>query len=280
FDHILYADSDSRPDEESSIVSAFNSEIDKVLDSDLIQRFINNSGVASDRLEAVNWMLKVHGFYHFRPETAYLSVNYLDHFLLSRTLQKGKGWHFQLLSVACLSLAAKMEEISVPLLLDLQMKEPKFLFKPKTIQRMELMVMTILKWRLRKTTPFDFLHYFVHKLSCFGLIHCQHYNHVISQSSDIIVLTCQVIEFLDYPPSAIAAAAVLCATDQYPGERIVVCFHQRVSREKVRKCYKLMKESICLLPQIKRPKLIQLLPSPVGVIGESCNVANIGVTGT
>ncbi|XP_024025471.1 cyclin-D1-1, partial [Morus notabilis] len=87
FDHILYADSDSRPDGESSIVSAFNSEIDQVLDSDMIQRFINNSGVASDRLEAVNWMLKVHGFYHFRPETAYLSVNYLDHFLLSRTLQ-------------------------------------------------------------------------------------------------------------------------------------------------------------------------------------------------
>lgn len=39
-----------------------------------------------------------------------------------------------------------------------------------------------------------------------------------------------VKEFLDYPPSAIAAAAVLCATDQYPDERIVVCLHQRVSR--------------------------------------------------
>ena len=39
-----------------------------------------------------------------------------------------------------------------------------------------------------------------------------------------------VVEFIDYPPSAIAAAAVLCAADQYADERILGCFHQRVSR--------------------------------------------------
>ena len=38
-------------------------------------------------------------------------------------LQKGKAWMIQLLSVACLSLAAKMEETEVPLLLDLQVME-------------------------------------------------------------------------------------------------------------------------------------------------------------
>lgn len=106
-------------------------------------------------------------------------------------MQKGKGWPFQLLSVACLALAAKMEEISVPLLLDLQMKEPKFLFKPKTIQKMELTVMTILKWRLRAVTPFDFVHYLVSKLSCVGLIQFEHFNHVVSHTSHIIVLTCR-----------------------------------------------------------------------------------------
>jgi hypothetical protein len=35
-------------------------------------------------------------------------------------LQQGKAWMLQLLSVACLSLAAKMEETEVPILLDLQ----------------------------------------------------------------------------------------------------------------------------------------------------------------
>ena len=44
-------------------------------------------------------------------------------------LQKGKAWMIQLLSVACLSLAAKMEETEVPLLLDLQVME----FNPSTL---------------------------------------------------------------------------------------------------------------------------------------------------
>jgi hypothetical protein len=38
------------------------------------------------------------------------------------------GWAFQLLSVACLSLAAKMEEISVPPLLELQVIKLQPLF--------------------------------------------------------------------------------------------------------------------------------------------------------
>jgi hypothetical protein len=35
-------------------------------------------------------------------------------------LQQGKDWMLQLLSVACISLAAKMEESEVPILLDFQ----------------------------------------------------------------------------------------------------------------------------------------------------------------
>ena len=37
--------------------------------------------------------------------------------------QEGKAWMTQLLSVACLSLAAKMEETSVPQSIDLQVRE-------------------------------------------------------------------------------------------------------------------------------------------------------------
>lgn len=37
-------------------------------------------------------------------------------------MQNGKAWTMQLLAVACLLLAAKMEEIDVPLSLDLQVR--------------------------------------------------------------------------------------------------------------------------------------------------------------
>ncbi|XP_062073325.1 cyclin-D1-1-like [Humulus lupulus] len=281
-DHILCSNSDFLHDEESSIVNAFNSEVDQhqILDSDMIRRFRNDSGFVSARLEAVKWILEVHAYYQFRPETAYLSVNYFDRFLLSTTLPKGKGWPLQLLSVTCLSLAAKMEEISVPLLLDLQTKEPRFMFEPKVIQRMELMVMAILKWRLRLVTPFDFFHYFIWKLSSIGF-QSEYQNHLIliSHTSNIIVLACQVMDFLEFSPSTIAAAAVICAADQYIDEcdQIWGCFHHRVSREKVRKCFNRMKHSICPLPQMKRPKL-QPEPSPVSLL--EVEAAKIGVTGT
>ncbi|KAF3439073.1 hypothetical protein FNV43_RR17348 [Rhamnella rubrinervis] len=272
-------------DQESSIVVAFDSEIDQILDfSDLKRRFCDTAfgAVTTARLEVVNWMLKVHSYFQFRPETAYLSVNYLDRFLLSHTLPQGKGWPMQLLSVACLALAAKMEEISVPFLLDLQIMEPRFLFKPKTVQRMELMVLAILKWRLRPITPFDFLHYFVAKLSCFGLQYEHNNDHVSSQASDVILSTCRVLDFLDFPPSTIAAASVLCViTDQYVDDQLIGCFHQRVSRERLRKCYDLMKQKMCQFPHTRsRKQLLQAVPSPVGIpngdaIAGSCNAPKV-----
>lgn len=66
----------------------------------------------------------------------------------------------QLLSVACLSVAAKMEETNAPLLLDLQISNPAFVFDPRTVGRMELLLMSALRWRMRAVTPFDFISYF------------------------------------------------------------------------------------------------------------------------
>ncbi|KAL0327232.1 UNVERIFIED_CONTAM: Cyclin-D1-1 [Sesamum angustifolium] len=75
---------------------------------------------SSVRGEFVAWIFKVQRYYGFHPLTAYLSVNYFDRFLHSHHLPKMSGWPLQLLSVACLSIAAKMEEPLVPSLLDLQ----------------------------------------------------------------------------------------------------------------------------------------------------------------
>ncbi|XP_062178367.1 cyclin-D1-1-like isoform X2 [Phragmites australis] len=69
--------------------------------------------------ESVSWILKARSYHGFQPATAYLAVSYMDRFLSSRSLPD-HGWALQLLSVACLSLAAKMEETSVPPLLNLQ----------------------------------------------------------------------------------------------------------------------------------------------------------------
>lgn len=78
--------------------------------------------------------------------------------------QSEKVWAIRLLSVACLSVAAKIEECHVPML-------PEFpvsgygLFESKAIQRMELLVLTELEWKMGSLTPFSYLNYFIHKFA-------------------------------------------------------------------------------------------------------------------
>jgi cyclin D1/2/4, plant len=78
----------------------------------------------------------------------------------------------QLLSLACVSVAAKMEETHVPLLLDLQSLDggSRFLFEPRTVRRMELLLMSALQWRVQGITPFDFLPFFSTAANAFDLL--------------------------------------------------------------------------------------------------------------
>lgn len=81
---------------------------------------LDDSPLRVARGEAVEWMLKVNAHYGFSALTATLAVTYLDRFLLSFHFQREKPWMIQLVAVTCISLAAKVEETQVPLLLDFQ----------------------------------------------------------------------------------------------------------------------------------------------------------------
>ncbi|KAI3413148.1 Cyclin N-terminal domain-containing protein [Psidium guajava] len=237
---------------------------------DYLRRCRDRSIDVTARQDSINWIWRVHAHYRFRPITAFLSVNYFDRFLSFHSLpREANGWAFQLLSVACVSLAAKMEEPDVPLLLDLQVFDPKFVFEPRTVQRMELWVMSNLNWRLRSVTPFDFLHSFVPKLPSLSSSPPS-LRRVLSASSDLILSTTRVIDFLGFTPSTIAAAAVLCAAGQGGDEPRV--FHDSLDTEMVRSCRQLMEEYLvdtCPSATVKvaeEPEPPAAPPSPVGVL--------------
>ncbi|KAI6701489.1 hypothetical protein NL676_015813 [Syzygium grande] len=212
----------SDDDADTVVLGLIGSETHHMPRPDYLRRCRDRSIDVTTRQDSINWILRVHAHYRFRPITAFLSVNYLDRFLSFHSLpRETNGWAFQLLSVACLSLAAKMEEPDVPLLLDLQAFDPKFVFEPRTVQRMELWVMSSLDWRLRSVTPFDFLPSFVPKLP--SLSSPSSPCRVLSTSSDLIVSTARVIDFLGFTPSTIAAAAVLCAAGEGGGDEPRSC---------------------------------------------------------
>ncbi|XP_028771875.1 cyclin-D4-1-like [Neltuma alba] len=193
------------------------------------------------RKEAVDWIEKVREHFGFSPLCTYLSINYLDRFLSSYELPKGKGWTMQLLAVACLSLAAKMEEAEVPLSVDLQVGGSKFVFEARTIQRMELLVLSTLRWRMQAITPFSFIDYFLFKLNDDQ----KPEGSSISRSIQIISSTARGVDLLEFRPSEVAAAVAICVvreTQTVNTEKAISVLSQHVEKERVVECLKIIKE--------------------------------------
>ncbi|CAL9128355.1 cyclin-D2-1-like [Musa acuminata AAA Group] len=231
-------------DSDESIAGFIEEEADSSPQFDYPDRFQSKSLDPAARQEAVTWILKVHECYCFRPLTACLAVNYLDRFLSRHCLPQNE-WALQLLSVACLSLAAKMEETLLPSLLDLQVEGAKIIFEPRTVLRMELVVLNALNWRLRSVTPFTFIDFFVHKIDPVG----KYAQTLVSLATEITLATTKDVRFLSHCPSSLAAAAIICATDEikdlaFVDPRIAASWCIGLTEEGIAGCYRSMKQVI------------------------------------
>ncbi|KAK7352989.1 hypothetical protein VNO80_18421 [Phaseolus coccineus] len=223
------------------------------------------------RKEAIDWIHKVRSHFGFGPLCGYLSINYLDRFLSAYELPKGRVWTMQLLAVACLSLAAKVDETEVPVTLDLQVGESKLIFEAKTIQRMELLVLSTLKWRMQSITPFTFLDYFLYKINGDQ----SPLKSSVMQSIQLISNTARGIDFLEFKPSEIAAAVAMNVMGEAQtvdtGEAISVLI-QHVKKERLLKCIKMIQELSSNSGSVKDSSgSVTCLPqSPIGVLDALC----------
>ncbi|MCO5557975.1 hypothetical protein L7F22_011549 [Adiantum nelumboides] len=182
------------------------------------------------RAQMVNWMLYVHAYYGFGSLTAFLSVSYFDRFLSKHAKYRGKTWLLQLVATGSISLAAKLQETEVPLLVDLQVGDIEHVFESCTIQRMELLIMSTLNWEMISATPFSYLHYLLQKcdfLSGFSQALISRSEELILHSSkgkkrsrlwilmvDYLTLSCSCsacFRFLAYSPSVVAVASLVSA---------------------------------------------------------------------
>lgn len=160
------------------------------------------------RKESVEWILRVNAYYGFSATTAILAVNYFDRFLWSSNLRTdSKPWMMQLAVVTCLSLAAKVEETDAPLLLDLQVECSECVFDAKTIQKMELLVLSTLKWRMNPVTPLSFLDHTVRRLGM------KDYNYIhwefLRSCENLLLSVISDSRMVRYLPSVLATATML-----------------------------------------------------------------------
>ncbi|KAL8141122.1 hypothetical protein V2J09_007143 [Rumex salicifolius] len=243
----------------------------------LFQALLNEPNLALARREALDWMLKVNAHFSFSLQTAVLAVNYLDRFLCGFKFQTEKPWLAQLTALACLSLAAKIEETYVPLLSDLQV-QTKYLFEAKTIQRMELLVLSTLEWKMNPVTPYSFLDYMTRRLGLKDHL-CLEF---LGRCKMVLLATISDSRFMCYLPSVVAASTLLhvvssldpCIVEEYQSQILAIL---GISKEIVNKCGKLILElqlgGKILLPSNKR-KLISIPGSPNGVIDASLGSDN------
>ncbi|KAM0025052.1 putative cyclin domain-containing protein [Helianthus debilis subsp. tardiflorus] len=196
------------------------------------------------RKDAVDWILKVKSHFGFTHLTAILAINYLDRFLSSLHFQQDKPWMIQLLAVTSLSLAAKVEETQVPSLLDLQVEDTKYMFEPKNIQKMELLMMSALEWKMNPVTPISFLDHIVRRLGLKTHLH----SIFVKKCEDLILFLVSDSRFVGHQPSVLATAAMLHVIDQvdyfnsvdYQNQLLEVL---KTTKEKVKECNEMIMDA-------------------------------------
>ncbi|RID42425.1 hypothetical protein BRARA_J02308 [Brassica rapa] len=180
---------------------------------DYLERLRSGDLDLNVRNQALDWIRKACEELRFGPVCICLAVNYLDRFLSVHDLPSGKAWAVQLLAVSCLSLAVKIEDIKVPeLIIHLQVGgDPWFVFEAKYVQRMELLVLNVLKWRLRAVTPCSYIRYFLSKIYGYDQ---EPSSRLISRSLQVIASTTKGIDFLEFRASEIGAAVALSVSEE------------------------------------------------------------------
>ncbi|KAL8166001.1 hypothetical protein V2J09_007500 [Rumex salicifolius] len=238
----------------------------------LYETLQNDPSLAMARREAVDWIFRVHSHYSFSFLTALMAVNYFDRFFSSFRLHDDKPWLTQLVAVACLSVAAKVEETHVPLLLDLQVEETKYLFQAKTIQKMEMLVLSTLEWKMNPVTPYSFLDYMIRRLGLKDW-HCMEF---LRRCEIVLLPAISDFRFMSYLPSAVAVATMLHvissvepSIEEYQNQLLGIL---GINKEKVEECGELILQLAlegCIFLQSNKRKPVSMPGSPNGVIDVS-----------
>ncbi|TVU48022.1 hypothetical protein EJB05_07643 [Eragrostis curvula] len=183
------------------------------------------------RSGCVRWIIKTTAMFRFGGKTAYVAVTYFDRFLAQRQVDRGKEWALQLLAVACLSLASKVEEYRSPRLSEFPLDAHDF--DSASILRMELLVLATLQWRMITVTPFAYISCFAARFRpdergaiILRAVECVFDSikgpdrsfttplHSIESNRKELIFLFAEMSSVEYQPSTIALASILVARNK------------------------------------------------------------------
>eukprot|EP00092_Neocalanus_flemingeri_P047651 GFUD01054075.1.p1 GENE.GFUD01054075.1~~GFUD01054075.1.p1 ORF type:complete len:404 (-),score=138.47 GFUD01054075.1:274-1485(-) len=153
------------------------------------------------RAVLIDWLVGVHLQFHLLQETLYTTVAILDRFLQVEVGAVSRN-KLQLVGVAAMLVAAKYEEIYAPEVKDFVYITDRA-YTEKDILRMEIRILSSLKFDLGRPLPLHFLRRASKAGGVEATTHCL--------AKYIIELSLGMYNLADLPPSKLSAAALALA---------------------------------------------------------------------
>ncbi|CAN4104876.1 unnamed protein product [Withania somnifera] len=241
----------------------FNIEIDHMPCKTYYQNLQHSDFHINNRKATISIILQI--CHSFDPFLSYLAINYLDRFLCFHSLSEGKPWILRLIAVSCVSLALKMRktEYSVTSI----QQDGGMIFDTETIERMELLILGGLKWRMRSITAFAFINFFI---SLFKFKDLPLQQALKGRATEIIFTTQNEFKILQFKPSIISASALLYASHelfplQFPCYKTAIINCSYVRKEDLLSCYNLM-QVIAQEGYVSVLEMVSSTSTPVNVL--------------
>ncbi|XP_077236885.1 putative cyclin-D7-1 isoform X2 [Tasmannia lanceolata] len=173
---------------------------------------LQSSDLVDARLRAIGWIIKTHYRLNFSLGVVFEAVNFLDRFISLNRSKKWKYWMIELLSVACLSIAAKSNEVFIPPLIEFQMEDLDHSFHPCMIQRMELTLMMALGWRLSCVTPYSYVDLLTWHLD--SLLPQPLHVALTARMKELLLSALSDPKFSEFRPCTVAVSAFRCSVEE------------------------------------------------------------------
>ncbi|KAJ6999670.1 hypothetical protein D5086_007940 [Populus alba] len=264
-----------------TVPNLFASESDHMPSRNFLHCLKTSGFYVSFRQEAISLILQAQYSCNYDAFIPYLAVNYMDRFISKQEIPQGKPWILRLLVISCLSLAAKMKNAHFSVS-DFQGEEAGFIFDTQTINRMELLILDALNWRMRSITPFSFVHFFISVLELKDPSSSQPLK---DRATEIIFKAQNEIKFLEFKPSIVAASALLVASNellplQFPLFKCSFSSCAFVNKEKLLSCFNAVQEMVEMEWYESMLDTMSCTRTPLSVLDRQCTRSESETTST
>ncbi|KAE8696572.1 HLIP/One helix protein [Hibiscus syriacus] len=214
-----YADSfyTTKEDAERAIVICLEKELSYMPEPAYLH-YLQSNNLVLARFRAVQWLIKTCSRLNFSIGTVFSAVNYLDRFISTSQCHGWKNWMVELLSTACLSIASKINEISLASMDELQcvlLTEDGGLGALFSIEHNPTNGadgVAGFKWRLSSPTTYSYIELITSNIIC-DLSYYLH-KELINQVNKTLLKAILDFKLLPYPPSFIAVSALWCNLEE------------------------------------------------------------------